>query len=114
MTIKVPRMMYTYIHICIHTHTHTHTHTHIYIYSIWDFPGGASGKEPTYQCRRHKRHGLDPWVGKSPWRRAWQPIPLFLPGESHRVAKRRTQIKQLGTHTNGIYLYLYSIYVYIP
>ena len=28
------------------------------------------------QCRR-------PWVGKIPWRRAWQPIPLFLPGESH-------------------------------
>jgi len=24
------------------------------------FPGGASGKEPTYQCRRHKRHGFDP------------------------------------------------------
>ena len=28
--------------------------------------------------------GLDPWVGKIPWRRAWQPTPVFLPGESHR------------------------------
>ena len=46
------------------------------------FPGGASGKEPTCQCRRHKRHGFDPWVGKIPWRRAWQPT-LVLPGESH-------------------------------
>ena len=27
--------------------------------------------------------GFDPWVGKIPWRRAWQPTPLFLPGESH-------------------------------
>ena len=27
--------------------------------------------------------GDDPWVGKIPWRRAWQPIPVFLPGESH-------------------------------
>ena len=23
------------------------------------------------------------WVGKIPWRRAWQPTPVFLPGESH-------------------------------
>ena len=28
------------------------------------FPGGASGKEPTCQCRRCKRCGFDPWVGK--------------------------------------------------
>ena len=47
------------------------------------FPGGASGKETTCHCRRHKRHGFDPWVGKMPWRRAWQPTPIFLPGESH-------------------------------
>ena len=25
----------------------------------------------------------DPWVGKIPWRRAWQSTPVFLPGESH-------------------------------
>ena len=42
------------------------------------FPGGASGKEPSCQCRKHKRHGFDPWVRKIPWRRAWQPIPDFL------------------------------------
>ena len=46
------------------------------------FPGGASGKEPACQCRRHKRSGFDPWGGKVPWRRAWQPTPVFLPGES--------------------------------
>ena len=39
-----------------------------------------SGKEPTYQCRRLR---LDPWVEKIPWRRKWQPTPVFLPGESH-------------------------------
>ena len=44
---------------------------------------GPSGKGPTRQCRRHKRHGFNPWVGKIPWRRKWQPIPVFLPGESH-------------------------------
>ena len=30
-----------------------------------------------------KRHGFDPWVGKIPWRRAQQPTPVVLPGESH-------------------------------
>ena len=36
------------------------------------FPGGASGKESTCQCRRH---GFDPWVGKIPWRKTRQPTP---------------------------------------
>ena len=30
-----------------------------------------------------KRHGIDPWVRKIPWRRTWQPTPVFLPRESH-------------------------------
>ena len=38
-------------------------------------------KEPACQCRRWKRYGFDPWVGKNPWRRAWQLTPVFLPGE---------------------------------
>ena len=46
------------------------------------FPGGASGKEPACRCRRQKRCGFDPWVRKIPWRRAWRPTPVFLPGES--------------------------------
>ena len=32
---------------------------------------------------RRKTSGFNPWVGKIPWRREWQPIPVFLPGESH-------------------------------
>ena len=48
------------------------------------FPGGASGKEPTCQCRRPKRCRFDPGIRKIPFRRAWQPTPVFLPGESHR------------------------------
>ena len=42
------------------------------IWNIQDFPGGASDKEPACQCRRHKRHVFNPWVGKVLWRRAWQ------------------------------------------
>ena len=47
------------------------------------FPGGGSGKEPACQCRRHKRRGFHPWVGKIPWRRAWQSTHVFLSGKSH-------------------------------
>ena len=35
-------------------------------------------KESACQCRRH---GFDPWVGKIPWTRKWQPTPVFLPGK---------------------------------
>ena len=60
---------------------------------------------------RCKRRKFDPWVGKIPWRRAWQPTPV---GSSclknpmdrgawgatvFRVAKSWTQLKQLSTHT---------------
>ena len=47
-------------------------------------PGWLSGKESTCPCRRHR---FDPWVGKIPWRRKWQPTPVFLPGESHGQGK---------------------------
>jgi len=32
---------------------------------------------------RCRGHGFNPRVGKIPWRREWQPTPVFLPGESH-------------------------------
>ena len=34
-------------------------------------------------CLQCGRPGFDPWVGKIPWRRAWQPSPVLLPGKSH-------------------------------
>ena len=37
-------------------------------------------KESACQYRRHKFH---PWVRKIPWRRKWQPTPIFLSGKSH-------------------------------
>ena len=65
---------------------------HVFLYSFsLDFLttmarrklGGDRGKEPACQCRRCKRDEFNPWVGKVPWRRARQPTPLFLPGESN-------------------------------
>ena len=70
------------------------------------FPGGTGGKEPGCQCRRSKRHRFDPWV-KIPWRRARQPTPEFLSGESIDrgawraivlwVEKSQKRLKQLNT-----------------
>ena len=84
----------------------------IYIYV--GFSGGAYGKEPNCQCRRHRRCGVwwsDSWVRKMPWRRAWPPTPVFLHGESpctepgrgvaivHRITQSQTWLKRLGMHT---------------
>ena len=46
-------------------------------------PRWLSGTESACQYRRRKRHGFDPWVGRIPWRRKWQPPPVFLLGKSH-------------------------------
>ena len=43
---------------------------------------GVMVKTFTFSLRRHRRLRFDPWLGKIPWRRAWQPTPVFLPGES--------------------------------
>ena len=32
---------------------------------------------------RYKKCGFDSWIGKLPWRKAWQPTTVFLPGEFH-------------------------------
>ena len=44
------------------------------------FPGGTRDNESAFQC---KRCMFDPRVRKIPWRRKWQPTPVFLPGKSH-------------------------------
>ena len=48
-----------------------------------ELPRRLNHKEPACQCRRHRRCLFSPRVRKIPWRRAEQPTPVFLPGESH-------------------------------
>ena len=40
-------------------------------------------ENPPANAVRHKKCGFDPWVWKIPWRRAWKPTAVFLPGGSH-------------------------------
>ena len=42
--------------------------------------GSSDGKASAYNVMRPR---FDPWVGKIPWRRKWQPTPVLLPGKSH-------------------------------
>ena len=77
-----------------------------------------SRKEPACQCRRYKRGGLNPWVRRIPWRRAWQPTSVFLSGESQeqrrgrtifrRVAKSQTQLSNLGFTRIHIQIFIYT------
>ena len=79
---------------------------------LMGFTGGTCGKESACQCRGHKSHGFDPWVGRSPGgghgnpllccclekhrdRVAWQVTV-------HRVAKSWTWLKQFSTHTHAV------------
>ena len=58
-------------------------------YTIIYMTNGASQvalvvKNPPASARDVKRCGFDPLVRKIPWRRKWQPTPVFFPGKSHR------------------------------
>ena len=67
-------------------------------------PAGGSNKEPACWCRRPKKYRFNPWVRKIPWRREWQPTPVFLPRQPHgqlakvhRVAESWASLKRLST-----------------
>ena len=52
----------------------------LFVTRNFGFPGGSDGKESACQWRRPE---FNPWVEKIPWRREWQPTPVFVPGEFH-------------------------------
>ena len=96
----------------------TYTHTHIYTHT--GLPRWQSGKESTFEGRRHRFHL---WVGKSPWRRKWQPTPVLLPRKSHGQRslasysqwghKELDTIEQLSIHTHPhthvcVYIYFFE------
>ena len=83
----------------------------MYVYkSNVGFAGGASGKEPTCQCRRHKRHKFNPWVMKIPG--GGHDNPLYYSclenpmdrgawwATVHGLTKSQTRLRWLGTRTH--------------
>ena len=79
---------------------------------VFGLPWWLSGKESACQCSRHR---FDSWVGKIPWRRKWQPTPVFLPGKSHRQrslvgygpwgCKESDTTERLSSHRKGEFVY---------
>ena len=61
-------------------------------------------KNPSANAGDARDVGSDPWVGKIPCGRAWQPTPVFLPREPHGqrglAGYSRAQLKLLGTHAH--------------
>ena len=85
-------------------------------YQRMGFLGGASGKEASCHAGDMilKFH---PWVGKIPWRRAWQPTPVFLPGEFHGLRilascspQGRKEFPQTHARKDGMRMRLPFIY----
>ena len=87
------------------------------IYFVIFFPGGASGKEPSCHCSRHKRLGFSPWVWKILWRREWLPLQyscLDNPVDRgawwasvHGVTKSQTGLSIFSMHL-VIYLFIWA------
>ena len=70
------------------------------------FTDGSDGKESAYSVETW----LDLWVGKIPWRRKWQPTPIFLPRKSHgwrRLAGHGIRVR----HDWATSLSLITIYI---
>ena len=55
------------------------------LFQHWDYlsVSGLPSGRICLQCKRCRRHGVGPWVGKLPWRRRWLTTPVFLPRKSH-------------------------------
>ena len=60
-------------------------------------PWWLSSKESTCQCRRP---GFDPWVGKIPWRKKWQPTPALLPGKSHGQGSQQVRVHRVAKESD--------------
>ena len=66
--------------VCIHT---IYTYIHIYTYYVCIMHKQAFQVAQWERiCLPSRRFRFDPWAGKIPWRRKWQPTPAFLPGKS--------------------------------
>ena len=75
--------------------------------SILGFPDGSAIKNLVAK----QETGFNPWVGKIPWRRAWQFTSVFLPGKSHGqrslvatvhgVAKSQTRVSDYTTNNQA-------------
>ena len=79
-------------------------------FGVWGWLSVQMGlpKKKKKICLQYRRRRLDPWVRKIPWRKRWQPTPVFLPGKSHgqrslvatvhRVSQGKTWLSMHASH----------------
>ena len=70
-----------------------------------------------FLCPQCRRSGFSPWVRKIPWRRKWQPNPVFLPGESHgwrSLVGYSPWGRKHSEKTEQLHFFFFYVYVYIP
>ena len=94
----------------------------MYIYAYtWASQVALGVKNPPANAGRCKRHRFYPWVRNMPWRRAGQPTPVFLPGESHGQRSlagcspwrhKEQDMTEVTQHAH-IHAYIYHTYIYI-
>ena len=117
-------------HELTHMIRYVNTHFHLWKFGTWrfvlgdllylcsGFPGRASGKEPSCQCRRHKRHWFEPWVGKIPPEKemathssilAWTiPWTEEAGGLQSIESQSQTRLKQLSMHACTVSVLAYT------
>ena len=99
----------------------------IVVWLCMSFPGGVSGKEPTWQCRRYKRCGSIPGSGRSPGGGHGNPLQYSclenlhgqrsLAGYSPWGHTVWTPLKQLSTHAHitmydSVYMSITQIHIH--
>ena len=64
------------------------------------------------QWRRCKRLRFNPWVGEIPWKRAWKPTPVFLPGDSHgqRSGRLQSVLSQRVKHDWSDWAHMHTLF----
>ena len=79
-----------------------------------------SGEKPACQCRRHRRHELDPWVEKIPWCEKWlypcleNSMDRGTWGATVHGFTESDLTEHTHTHTVFIYLSIYLLRLLYP
>ena len=68
------------------------------------FPGDTVVKNLPAMQKTCRRHSFDPWVREIPWRRNWQPTPVFVPGRVHGLQS----VRHDWAHTHRFIVLIFS------
>src|SRR5574340_433307 len=102
-------MLYNHLILCLADSKYFTNGNYSDCYHNSGLPWWLSGKNKKYICLQCRSGRFNLWVKKIPWKRKWQPTPVFLPGKSHGqrsledyvvlgVAKSQTQLSIEHTH----------------